>query len=374
MLRGRTKHTQKRRSALGSFASRNNVFDCSRRLTKNREAEEFPATRLVTVQSNPLQTRCLSLLVAACRCLSLPRTRPDPGSRPSRPTTTTTKSTTTTTKTKTTAMTITKTKTKTNTTPPSPPPPPPPQPPHRLLSCRLLTPVSPHSQFPPSASTMNYSSDDEASPVAPPPPPAVSSGGKAKAQGNSSFPVIPVAVAGVGALVVGIGAWMVRGRRKGARQANSGTKGAKKSSTGGNAKVRKAPPRRPRSVASSVDGGQGVKRYVWLGRFVSAEGEASGGAGRDGAGRHAAPCTLSRGLIRRWSSAGIGRARRFVSWLVVRVSWFAHCAFALPLYHLQSGRDAFGGGDPGGEGRVGEEAGVQGAGVAAEEEARCCCS
>ena len=71
MLRGRTKHTRKRRSALGSFASRNNVFDCSRRLTKNREAEEFPATRLVTVQSNPLQTRCLSLLVAACRCLSL---------------------------------------------------------------------------------------------------------------------------------------------------------------------------------------------------------------------------------------------------------------------------------------------------------------
>ena len=55
-------------------------------------------------------------------------------------------------------------------------------------------------------------------------------------------------------------------------------------------------------------------------------------------------------------------------------SCFAHCAFALPLHHLQSGRDAFGGGDPGGEGRVGEEAGVQGAGVAAEEEARCRCS
>ena len=53
-----------------------------RRLTKNREAEEFPATRLVTVQSNPLQTRCLSLLVAASRCLSLPLAAPDaPGPR-----------------------------------------------------------------------------------------------------------------------------------------------------------------------------------------------------------------------------------------------------------------------------------------------------
>ena len=58
------------------------MFDCSRRLTKNREAEEFPATRLVTVQSNPLQTRCLSLLVAASRCLSLPLAAPDaPGPR-----------------------------------------------------------------------------------------------------------------------------------------------------------------------------------------------------------------------------------------------------------------------------------------------------
>ena len=79
LLRGRTKHTQKRRSALGSFASRNNVFDCSRRLTKNREAEEFPATRLVTVQSNHLTD---TLLVAACRCLSLPLAAPDaPGPR-----------------------------------------------------------------------------------------------------------------------------------------------------------------------------------------------------------------------------------------------------------------------------------------------------
>lgn len=113
--------------------------------------------------------------------------------------------------------------------------------------------------------TMNYSSDEEAAPVA---LAVKEQPAKESKSSTSQFPTLPVAIAGIGAIVVGIGARFLLGRRKSAK----GVTGGAKSKLSSVPKARRAPPRRPRSVASSVDG-SGVKRYVdvdidgaWWGR------------------------------------------------------------------------------------------------------------
>lgn len=105
---------------------------------------------------------------------------------------------------------------------------------------------------------MQYSSDEESSPV-----PAVSApvAVVSKSSGKASSLALPAIAAVSVAAVVGIGARWILGRRGGKRGGDDGGRGKR----GGGRVVpsaRRIPPRRPRSVASSVDGGAAVRRYV----------------------------------------------------------------------------------------------------------------
>ncbi len=103
---------------------------------------------------------------------------------------------------------------------------------------------------------MQYTSDEEehTRPTAP----------KSKdevAPKSSPSVALPAIAAVTVAAVVGIGVRWVLGRRR-SKQSSGGAVSAKKSGrVGGVANSRRVPPRRARSVASSVDGGN-VKRYV----------------------------------------------------------------------------------------------------------------
>ena len=112
-------------------------------------------------------------------------------------------------------------------------------------------------------STMQYSSEEEEEVV------AVKSSSPSPSQkqnkAQSSSMLVPAAIAGVAAIAVGIGArfFLKRGKRTEEGGVGGDTKQRGKSRMVSGA--RKVPPRRPRSVASSVDGGsraEKVKRYV----------------------------------------------------------------------------------------------------------------
>ncbi len=106
---------------------------------------------------------------------------------------------------------------------------------------------------------MQYTSDEEEH-IKPTSAPK----GKEEVVTKSSPPLALPAIAAVTvAAVVGIGARWFLGRRRSKQGVSGGARAKKSGRVGGVANARRVPPRRARSVASSVDGGA-VKRYVLL--------------------------------------------------------------------------------------------------------------
>ncbi len=106
---------------------------------------------------------------------------------------------------------------------------------------------------------MQYTSDEE-EPIKPTSAPKGKDEVATKSSPSPSL-ALPAIAAVTVAAVVGIGARWFLGRRRSKQGVGGGARAKKHGRVGGVGNARTVPPRRARSVASSVDGGA-VKRYV----------------------------------------------------------------------------------------------------------------